>query len=690
MSKPLFKPLEIVKKAQPDGGELPQNSAEWPMRVRDEWLKAAPWAWDYPTEIELSEIGRPGSGLGFGHIVVTSKTALPPSKAMGQMGSDFGIRTAKVPIIIEDFKVYPLDMIKTEEGAILPLNEQRLGQALFRPTSYDIPGKSEASEVFGNPVYPPHREKGASFPMLASIAPTVHADQIEKMAGLLQKDAALRITALSHPETRSFFESVANIDPVRPLDKTAAVNELVTPDVVKITLLEGGTYLLKQASSRTYAHDGQITVGRDNIVRNFGEGIAKEADTKGIVIIMRKRLGEGEPGLMGDSSPLKEMESMGPCGVHGPGGPMMGWVLPRILRALTGDRMGSKLFTDGDHFGLQDSIGAEPADSKDVGPLRVGSTPSGMGVFCWDDEDGESTCTEPLQAKLTSSMNGRTSHTCETMDGHEIKVIPSPMAESVAPGDDGILIPKRARWVSIGDKMVKLPTLAEKQTEDAVKTAQHSCTITYQNGGFTFDGEPLRKIGSPKNLPPSDALFTCGLLGFSKESAERVLGRAMKNVSVKVAGIKTVVPLSEIAKMSKMASRARLSSSKGELALIDELSHIGLSLVKSAATLGELPRVEELGVVGLMKEAESLGDPQSVDALLSLGFLNIDNVSRFITYVPFFETVQKKLGILLLAARLGLSELPQDHISRCFFALEQVIAGLRRLSNRLAPTAVAS
>jgi len=108
---------------------------------------------------------------------------------------------------------------------------------------------------------------------------------------------------------------------------------------------------------------------------------------------------------------------------------------------------------------------------------------------------------------------------------------------------------------------------------------------------------------------------------------------------------------------------------------------------KIAAAAGSDPTFEEidnLSTLDLVKLAASLGDPGSVDAMLSIGFLNLDNVSRFITYIPHIQDVQSEIGTLLLAARLGLSELPQDQLVRAFFAIEHILSGLRRVSARLA------
>jgi len=53
--------------------------------------------------------------------------------------------------------------------------------------------------------------------------------------------------------------------------------------------------------------------------------------------------------------------------------------------------------------------------------------------------------------------------------------------------------------------------------------------------------------------------------------------------------------------------------------------------------------------------------------------------------MPHLEQAQRKLAIMLLQSRLGLAEIPQDHVSRALTALEHVLNGLRRISLRLSP-----
>lgn len=669
--KPLFVASVLVKRAQPEGGELPRDVSQWAMRIRDEWYKVAPYAYQYPTEIVIDELTDPERGAAFGHILVTSKTDLGSGQAMGQMGTELGIRTAKIPIIVEDFRLYPLDMIKTEEGKIIPLNEQRLGEALFRPAAFDTPFQGDVNDLFGGPLYPPERDKVSSFPILEGIADSIYGAQLDRFVGVLEKDAALRDAALGNPIVRNYVSGLSGISPAEPLSKVAGLTGVFHPDVMLVhrdrpcsDVAEGVSqpfYSVKTALRRAYEDGPWTHLPRGVALKRLGPEIVKQADVKGMVIVIRRRPDESEPLELSSDRPSL-LGNTGPCRAFGGGRGMGGWLLTKVIDALTGGRSPMRLFSDGEQFGYQDDIGALPDEAKTTLPSTA--EPQGLGSFCWEDAKGEVSCTEPVRCLLTSEIDGRKAHDCETLDGRQVKLVKSPSVRIPSPGETGtLLIPESARWVMLGDKMVKLDTAA--QVSNVVEKSASVCTIEHSGGTFSIRGLPLVKIGERTGVGPIDAMFTLGLLGFSKEGAERILAKAMRRGQVKISGVRPVVPLSELAKEA-------MEKTAAEGTQLDELIEPVL-----AASLG------------MIKQATSLGDASSVDAILSLGFLNIDNVSRFVAFVPDFEKVQSRIGTLLLAARLGLTELPQDHLVRVFFALEQSLAGLKRLSARLSAPAQA-
>jgi hypothetical protein len=82
----------------------------------------------------------------------------------------------------------------------------------------------------------------------------------------------------------------------------------------------------------------------------------------------------------------------------------------------------------------------------------------------------------------------------------------------------------------------------------------------------------------------------------------------------------------------------------------------------------------------LVKEAAVIPDPAAVDTVLSLGFLNPENLGTFISAIPEIDASQTKMCELLLAARLGLAEVPAPALEKAIRSTEEVLEGLKVLA----------
>jgi hypothetical protein len=82
----------------------------------------------------------------------------------------------------------------------------------------------------------------------------------------------------------------------------------------------------------------------------------------------------------------------------------------------------------------------------------------------------------------------------------------------------------------------------------------------------------------------------------------------------------------------------------------------------------------------LVKEAAVIPDPAAVDTILSLGFINDENLRTFISYLPKIDESQKKMCELLLASRLGIKDIPGSAVEKAIRSTEEVITGLKGLA----------
>jgi hypothetical protein len=85
-----------------------------------------------------------------------------------------------------------------------------------------------------------------------------------------------------------------------------------------------------------------------------------------------------------------------------------------------------------------------------------------------------------------------------------------------------------------------------------------------------------------------------------------------------------------------------------------------------------------LSMTDTVKLASNLTDPDSVDAVLSLGFINEDNISEFIEMIPQFEECVNHLAKTLVSIRLGMAG-DQNVVKYAMKYIQRVIDGLKGL-----------
>jgi hypothetical protein len=191
------------------------------------------------------------------------------------------------------------------------------------------------------------------------------------------------------------------------------------------------------------------------------------------------------------------------------------------------------------------------------------------------------------------------------------------------------------------------------QVNVGAKAKQEKTAATlWFNGGFNIDGGcGLHKLaGELKyDMSPVEAEFMLGLLGVDGHLAKQKVAEARRKGSVKLAGLKTI----------KLASERYAEAVK-----------------TASAALSRMPNLRR----DLSKEAAALQDQGTVNNLLALNFINPENVSTFVDYLPELEQTSEKLSEMLLYSYLGMNELPEGALSSSLRSVEDVISGLKNLS----------
>jgi len=180
----------------------------------------------------------------------------------------------------------------------------------------------------------------------------------------------------------------------------------------------------------------------------------------------------------------------------------------------------------------------------------------------------------------------------------------------------------------------------------------------YHIEGETF--EPLRKIaGFTEALSLQDAMSSLQIMGMSKEAADEAIKVAINRGSEN--GIS--------------AARVEIFGVRNDYVN----PHAFDGREKTARVNDLYSQVAEGLRINLVKEASALDDPESVDVVLSLNFVNDQNLDDYVEQIQPMRNVTTKLASMLLASRMGLSEIDEGAVKKSMDGLSKVIDGLEEV-----------
>jgi hypothetical protein len=722
--------------------KLPEDPNQWPMEILQELYKQVPYISDFDPSIIMDRVDGE-RGFGFGHIEVKNKTDAPNSASPEAMHAA-GINEARIPIVIREGKLQPLDLLVTSDSKMLPLTESRIRQALFRPQLFDITSKTPGDQSMIGQLYPPHRSNfgyggagvavgaegmgktgaeltaagrdkikaknfaipakssdtgAAKYPIenkshaanalarvdgngtpaekakvyaavaakypelaarssvpavkakvkhasvLAAILPTLNETDYEKFASRFLDDNLRAAYMQNHANTSPALQKLSSYEGWSAQKVAAGLANSIRPTVMQISRVPGG-YKVASASHNMWMPKEEI-ISRGQLVKRAGADTALDVDLKDSITMAD---GANVDRDLPSTGAMEQVNSFGVWSVRSlDGEDLVGYVFPTLMD-LDGQHVPMALFTDGAHSAVQDDIAGSHAEGSV--PVQE-SKPRGHGFF-FSEEDGEVVGTIPLTIHMDLTEQGDASLLAETIDGAPVRLvrqanvrIPTRVDEETA------VIPMDWRWWSLeGTKAVALVKHAEGA--DAVKVGSSPAAVVIRAGdtnSFSFFGDAVEKLGSDaKFLTYDGAMFLLGGLGVAPKYAQEKLAQAAyMQEPVECAVGRTITTADEC--VEDAVSRAS-----------DKL-----------ASFGNMRK-------DLVKEAAFIMDPMAVDTVLSLGFINPENIRTFVECLPIIDESQQHMAELLLAARMGLPELSTVALERAIRSTEEVYEGLKTLA----------
>jgi len=643
---------------------LSEDPNEWPQQILDQLYRQAPYSSDYTPKVTLDQVDADRK-YALGKVELLNKLAINPRDDATPQGMR-GNSKALVPVVIQDGKLQPMDLLM-HSGEVEPLTEERLRKALFRPTMFEAIKRRPGDISMIEQLYPPQRSGGfgrggiltdaegmtrtaSVHPqfLLDAILPTIKKAHVAEITDSLNSDHSMRNALFANSTVLPFMAKLAEVEAAKlnPQIYLEKVAHSIEPSVIQIIKIAGG-FRVKTANPDALIPTAD-DIPRPAAVGALGGDMVSKVESDGTTTITT------QPAIKDTLEDLniKVIDEFGIYKVktQDDNKEMIGWVFPKVMD-FTGEVLPMAVFSNGSESALQENIAGVPvARQTDI----LDAEPEGNGCFYYATASGAQALipVEILGEQETPEGSG---YIAETVLGERCTIMLLPDLEEVTEiGDGRYGIPEECGFMPL-ENIVDLASSPDEFTKSAEAMALSTNAVRVFTDGscFTFQGKEIDKLAGvmeTQAINKDDAVFLGTILGQDPVKLAHDLG------SIRSSG------------HHEMWFRARsVTPFKNKYATAKKIA---------AEKLSKLPDLR----VNLFKEAAPINDPTAVDKILSLNFLNAENISIFASYVPEFELVIKKLSELLLAARMGLDAVDQGAIQKAVVHLDKVVGELKSLA----------
>lgn len=669
----LFTPVEPLFPTKVAAMPLDEDSAKWASQILQELFRQCPESSEYNPQVVMLRQD-PEQGFALGVIVVSGQTDSALSQSRSEQSTS---KKALVPVVIKNNELCALDLVMTQDRKLYPLTGLRLREALFRPNTFDMMTDDQGDNSLYSMFYPPGRSgnsPGSGFSgggdsvgyvfgpgmktamkdsLLTAVAPTLSQHDLDALSAKIAAEVPQQLTA--NPAFMAVVANLANFDGRLMTEGDADILMDKAASYAPVEVAQFGwdavreTYWMKTASRSLYALQ-RDEISRGELLKLAGEEIAKKVDTEGAVTVSEPVSGAAPLDTTAEKWEL--IEKPGIYKVRSGENELIGWVLPSLVD-FDGTPVPMAVFTNGAVAAVQGQIaGVKVADP---GMALPESKPQGSGLFYVMTPSGIQATVPVKIVGAEAAMDGADVVHAVSLTGQPVRIRLVQGLQAMVPGQEEAMLPASARFLPLNSEAA-VPLMDEVEAVKQASMAQP--WIAIRHGGdivdLSFHGLPGFAATTPKTASIDDAVFTLCAAGMSPVNAHNIIKKAERSMRTEhVIGVRDVRPVEHaLADVEKSAS----------------------TKVASARALRH----------DLVKEASVLPDIQTVDSVLSLNYLNPENIRVYVGKLPYLDRALNTVCELTLFSRLGMSEVPEHASARAARALDEVIQGLKGLAMRSA------
>jgi hypothetical protein len=682
--RPSFEKVAVTVK-------MPDNETKWAPKILSELHRQVPVMEEFHANIILDRL-EPNKGFGFGYILAQPKVLNPMmSEALPKI---------KIPVIIREWELAPLDVFFDQEGHGFPLTERRIREALLKPSNVDVPTK-EQEERDGPDIrsmlQPPWENVGQFYrgvntqvgsgqvktsSLLMRINGTVEHGDTKKLAewvtseegrASLHGDQTIRDVFLGALRLRGVDSLVKESSATGPvitqyrwdggpfIEVKQATPDSFTPRITKLAAVQAAQQMPEQAQQQV-AQQGQAT----------------EAPQAAVMTPAEMEVDEFTP--IASFGVYKVITTSNEQ--------MVGWVFPYVL-SYDLEKVPTQVFSDGTSFHVGNIAGVPAGVSTSL----PSEQPQGRGMF-YMRRNGRVFGLAPVEIMgQQQGQDGGIIYMARTMlGGNDLQLqpvqgirVPSVMGEGLyaIPADVGWLPFKQPINPLVDDPAMATQRagayymMQVQQAQAQAQQQQEQAQQQQQRGGKRAQGGQ-QKQASWQNLQAKvrmtqDGTYSLGGRAFESLHPEytQFLDYADTEWMLALAGVDPEYTQEKLANL-------RVIGGYTEFPVFRAVTPPTKSVEKVAARHDYARQYKMF----MPKHAAALKDTMVADSLLSLNFLSSKNLNMFMSYLPQLNESVNAVVNLLLASRVGLNEIPEGACVEAMMALEKVITGVKMLMLR--------